>query len=83
MKKVVFFINSLAGGGAERILTTIIADLESKFLVTLVLMEDRIDYEISNKLLRFFKFLKDSLNIVEAKLGIQDKLGFCEDFTLK
>ena len=46
MKKVVFFINSLAGGGAERILTTILSELQSKFIVTLVLMEDRIEYKI-------------------------------------
>lgn len=50
MKKVVFFINSLAGGGAERILTTIIAELQSKFIVTLVLMEDRIEYIIPNNI---------------------------------
>ncbi|PLY10466.1 MAG: glycosyltransferase [Arcobacter sp.] len=46
MKKVTFFINSLAGGGAERILCTIINDLHTNFDITLVLMEKVIEYKI-------------------------------------
>ena len=46
MKKIAFFINSLEGGGAERILSTIINELYTSFHITLILMEDKIDYEI-------------------------------------
>lgn len=48
MKKIAFFINSLAGGGAERILSTIIHELHEKFDTTLVLIEDIIEFNIPN-----------------------------------
>lgn len=46
--KVAFLINSLAGGGAERILSTIIDQLCDRFDITLVLMEDIIEFNIPN-----------------------------------
>lgn len=50
MKKIAFFINSLEGGGAERILSTIINELHNSFDITLILMEDKIDYEIPKEI---------------------------------
>lgn len=46
MKKAVFFINSLVGGGAERVLSTMLFSLKNEFKLTLVLTEKKIDYEI-------------------------------------
>lgn len=45
MKKVSILIYSLAGGGAERVVSILLKELK-EFDVTLVLMSDKIDYEI-------------------------------------
>ncbi len=65
MKKVVFFINSLAGGGAERILSTILFELSKDFEVTLVLIEEKIDYAIP-----------DNINIIYLTNKKINKSGF-------
>jgi len=46
MKHIAFFINSLAGGGAERILSTMLYELKDSFKITLILIENDISYEI-------------------------------------
>jgi len=65
MKKVVFFINSLAGGGAERILATMLFSLRDEFELTLVLIEKRISYDIPH-----------DINIIYLNSGWISYFGF-------
>ena len=64
MKKVVFFINSLVGGGAERVLSTMLFSLKGEFKLTLVLTDKRIDYDIP-----------DDINIIYLNSKWTDCLG--------
>lgn len=47
-KKIAVFINSLARGGAERVTSILLQHLEDDFDIYLILMGDKIDYEIPN-----------------------------------
>jgi len=47
-------IYSLAGGGAERIVSILLKELQKKYTITLVLMRDKIDYDIPNEVEVFF-----------------------------
>ena len=49
-KKLSILIYSLAGGGAERVVSILLNELKDKFNITLVLMNDTILYDIPNKL---------------------------------
>jgi N-acetylgalactosamine-N,N'-diacetylbacillosaminyl-diphospho-undecaprenol 4-alpha-N-acetylgalactosaminyltransferase len=71
MKKIVFFINSLAGGGAERVLSTMLFSLKDDFKLTLVLIEARIDYDIP-----------DGVNIVYLNLKWIDNFGVGKLFNI-
>lgn len=63
MTKVTFFINSLAGGGAERILSTMINELHNDFDITLILMENIIEYDIPDSIkIIYLSENKHSLN---------------------
>ncbi len=44
--KLSIFIYSLAGGGAERVASILINELHERYDITLVLMRDKIDYDI-------------------------------------
>ena len=44
-KKIVFLINSLDGGGAERVVSTLLNKLVEKYECHLILMENKISYE--------------------------------------
>lgn len=46
MKKISVFIYSMAGGGAERVVSNLLGILSEKYEVHLILMNDRIFYEI-------------------------------------
>ena len=46
MKKLSILINSLDGGGAERVVSLLINSLQNKYEIVLVLMNDSILYEI-------------------------------------
>lgn len=48
LKKVSILIYSLAGGGAERVVSILLKELKDEFDIYLVLMRDKIDYEIPN-----------------------------------
>lgn len=48
-KKVSIFIYSLAGGGAERVVSTLLYELREFYDITLVLMNNTIDYSIPNE----------------------------------
>lgn len=48
MKKLSVFIYSMAGGGAERVVSTLLEELVKSFEVHLVLMNDRVFYQIPN-----------------------------------
>jgi N-acetylgalactosamine-N,N'-diacetylbacillosaminyl-diphospho-undecaprenol 4-alpha-N-acetylgalactosaminyltransferase len=50
MKKAVFFINSLAGGGAERVVSTLINNLVNKYDCYIILLENTISYDIDNRI---------------------------------
>ena len=45
VKKIVFLINSLDGGGAERVISTLLNNLVEKYECHLILMENKISYE--------------------------------------
>ncbi|EIC9851545.1 glycosyltransferase, partial [Campylobacter coli] len=47
MQKLAIFIYSLGSGGAERVVATLLPILSLKFEVYLILMNDKISYEIS------------------------------------
>lgn len=46
MKKLSLFIYSMAGGGAERVVSNLLPSLTKEYEVHLILMRDKIDYEI-------------------------------------
>ena len=71
MKKVVFFINSLVGGGAERVLSTMLFSLKDEFQLTLVLTDKRIDYDIP-----------DGINIVYLNSNWINRFGFSKFFNI-
>ncbi|MDY0314375.1 MAG: glycosyltransferase [Arcobacteraceae bacterium] len=49
-KKIVIFINSLDGGGAERVVSTLLNDLVEKYECYLILMENKISYDIDSRI---------------------------------
>ena len=71
MKKVVFFINSLTGGGAERVLSTMFFSLKDEFELTLVLTDGKIDYDIP-----------DDINIVYLNSTWTNHLGLGKFFNI-
>ncbi|AII13904.1 glycosyltransferase, family 1 [Campylobacter iguaniorum] len=79
MKKVIFLINSLEGGGAERVVSTILNNFVEKYECYLILMQDGIFYELDKRInilyldraessLGLIKFLK--LPILAYKLAM-------------
>ena len=50
LKKVTFFINSLEGGGAERVLSTLLFALQDDFQIHLVLLKDAKVYPIPSEI---------------------------------
>ena len=66
MRKVLFFIESLSGGGAEKVLSDIVANVDSKeFDVTVCTVTDQDVYQ--DKVMqscKYFSFLK-KYNIIE------------------
>ncbi|CUU82610.1 Alpha-1%2C4-N-acetylgalactosamine transferase PglJ %2C CAzY family GT4 [Campylobacter hyointestinalis subsp. hyointestinalis] len=78
MKKAAFLINSLEGGGAERVVSTILNNFVEKYECYLILMQSGIFYELDKRIniiyldksensLGLFKFLK--LPILAYKLA--------------
>ncbi len=49
-KKIVIFINSLDGGGAERVVSTLLNNLIEKYECHLILMENKISYELDSRI---------------------------------
>lgn len=49
-KKIVILINSLDGGGAERVVITLLNNLVEKYECHLILMENKISYEIDKRI---------------------------------
>lgn len=47
-ENVAIFINSLEGGGAERVVSLLLKSLESKFKVHLILLENKREFEVPN-----------------------------------
>ena len=83
-KNLSILIYSLAGGGAERVVSILLNELKERYNITLVLMRDKIDYKIPQDTKIFF--LEDS-NPVESGvkkllklpiLGLKYK-KFCRD----
>ena len=46
MKKLSVFIYSMAGGGAERVVSNLLKYLVNHFEIHLILQNDQIDYEL-------------------------------------
>ncbi len=57
-QKLSILIYSLAGGGAERVVSVLLHELKEQYDITLVLMRDKIDYEIPKD--TKMHFLEDS-----------------------
>ncbi|KAB0581297.1 N-acetylgalactosamine-N,N'-diacetylbacillosaminyl-diphospho-undecaprenol 4-alpha-N-acetylgalactosaminyltransferase [Campylobacter sputorum subsp. sputorum] len=49
MKKIAVFIYSMAGGGAERVVSNLLGELIKKYEVHLIIMNDRLYYDIPNE----------------------------------
>lgn len=47
-KNLAILANSLAGGGAERVISVLLQEMQDVFNITLVLMENKIEYPIPN-----------------------------------
>lgn len=50
MKKAAFLINSLEGGGAERVVSTILNNFVEKYECYLILMQSGIFYELDKRI---------------------------------
>lgn len=50
MNKINILINSLSGGGAERVVSTILNNLVDKYECTLILIENEITYELDKRI---------------------------------
>jgi N-acetylgalactosamine-N,N'-diacetylbacillosaminyl-diphospho-undecaprenol 4-alpha-N-acetylgalactosaminyltransferase len=48
--KIVIFINSLEGGGAERVVTTLLNSFADKYECYLILMENKISYDLDSRI---------------------------------
>ena len=57
-KNLSILIYSLAGGGAERVVSILLNELKDKYDITLVLMRNKLDYEIPKNIK--IHFLEDS-----------------------
>ena len=53
-KNLAILSNSLAGGGAERVISILLNEIQDVFDITLVLMENKIEYEIPNGVKVYF-----------------------------
>ena len=49
-KRIVILINSLDGGGAERVVTTLLNNLLEKYECYLIWMENKISYELDSRI---------------------------------
>ncbi len=49
-KRIVFLINSLDGGGAERVVSTLLNNLVDDYDCYLILLEDKISYELDSRI---------------------------------
>ena len=49
-KQIVILINSLDGGGAERVVSTLLNKLVEKYECHLILMENKISYELDSRI---------------------------------
>jgi glycosyltransferase involved in cell wall biosynthesis len=49
-KKIVFLINSLEGGGAERVVSTLLNNFVDRYDCYLILLDNKISYEIDSKI---------------------------------
>ena len=49
-KKIVILINSLDGGGAERVVSTLLNNLIEKYECHLILMENKISYDLDRRI---------------------------------
>ena len=83
-KKLSILIYSLAGGGAERVVSILLYELREEFNVTLVLMHDKIDYDIPKETkIHFLENSNPNENGVKKLLklpllGLKYK-KFCQD----
>lgn len=50
IKKIVILINSLDGGGAERVVSTLLNNFVENYECYLILMENKISYELDNRI---------------------------------
>lgn len=48
--KIVFFVNSLCGGGAERVISTLLNEFCKDYECYIILMENEINYELDSKI---------------------------------
>ncbi|AXP08389.1 glycosyltransferase [Campylobacter hepaticus] len=62
MQKLAIFIYSLGSGGAERVVATLLPILSLKFEVHLILMNDKISYEIPECKIHFLEYSKPNEN---------------------
>ena len=49
-RRIVFLINSLDGGGAERVVSTLLNNFVEKYECHLILMENNISYDLDNRI---------------------------------
>ncbi|TKX32062.1 N-acetylgalactosamine-N,N'-diacetylbacillosaminyl-diphospho-undecaprenol 4-alpha-N-acetylgalactosaminyltransferase [Campylobacter estrildidarum] len=64
MQKLAIFIYSLGSGGAERVVATLLPMLNLKFEVHLILMNEKISYEIPKCNIHFLEHSKPSENAI-------------------
>ncbi|MBK2000236.1 MULTISPECIES: glycosyltransferase [Campylobacter] len=64
MQKLAIFIYSLGSGGAERVVATLLPMLNLKFEVHLILMNEKISYEISKCNIHFLEHSKPNENAI-------------------
>ncbi|WP_428025003.1 glycosyltransferase [Arcobacter sp.] len=66
-KKLAILINSLSGGGAERVVSILLKELQRKYDITLILMMDKITYDIPDNIEVIYleKIVAEEINLIK------------------
>jgi N-acetylgalactosamine-N,N'-diacetylbacillosaminyl-diphospho-undecaprenol 4-alpha-N-acetylgalactosaminyltransferase len=80
MKRVAIFINNLMGGGAERIVSYILNEGCEKYEMHLILLENKIAYDIPIDKIRIYKLENAANSVVSTILNFKKQASTLQDY---